>query len=127
MAKKKQVDRSDEAVNAIRAIFNELTPKERRELETRLFEAPWFATDIKLTILFHAATSAHFQAKDSHRSRKATPENVARDTALMEEKERKSWGQLFMDHPGEDPARLRSAYRRARKRSKAAKPGNGGE
>lgn len=74
------------------------------------------ACDESIRALVFMAEAHLLEKKERNRCRKPTPENAARDEALRKEKTTKTWKQLFMDHPEEEPARLRSAVRRAKKR-----------
>jgi hypothetical protein len=49
--------------------------------------------------------------REKHR-RKPKPETIEQDRKHWEEKQRKTWGQFYADHPGEEEAALRASFRR---------------
>jgi hypothetical protein len=103
----------DDAFAVILRAYESLSEDERREVLWRLLEVPSVGCDIK-SALSVARFKIHWLTKKYfRRSRKATPGNQARDEAIWQEKQKKSWNQLYIDHPGEERAKLRSAYRRA--------------
>jgi hypothetical protein len=113
---KQKMDRVSRTIAAIERLYQDLTADERREVERRLLECRWFGCDIKTGRTIDRIRAWWLERKHSQRSRKATPENQVRGEAQAKEKEEKSWEQLYMDHPDEEPEAVRSRVRRERKR-----------